>query len=313
VFIKIDFGESKILLMMRTTSSIIILCYIIMPYFPKKKGNKKPAMARTRGYKKRVGKSDGFAKRVKAVLMKTAETKSLQFFQDNIPLSDYKTGAYLGTTNTMYMIPLTPDSILTPISLGTAQSQRIGNKVQISKITLRGMLNPRTYQTSNTTESPTNNEPMPVLVKMWIGYQKDTAFCEVDQALPNFFQEGATSASPSGTLMDTFRKVNTDKYVIVATRQFKVGPQFIVTTQQAPGAANNQDYGNNDFKFLHKFSFDVTKHCVKVLKYNDGNNQPNTRGLFWWVEAIDITGANITTGRFPAELSYELDIQYKDI
>jgi len=254
-----------------------------------------------------------FAKKVLAIIKRTAETKSIQFFQDNIPVSDYKTGAYLGSPNSMLTLPLTPDSFITPISLGTSSSQRIGNKIQLSKVTLRGMINTRAYQTSNSTESPQNNEPIPVLFKMWIGYQKDTAFNEVEATLTNFLQEGSTSASPSGTLMDTFRKINTDKYKIVATRMFKVGPEYIYTTQQSPGNANNQSYGNNDFKFSQRFSFDVTKHCVKTLKYNDTNNQPNTRGLYWWMEAIDPTGANITIGRFPAEISYEINIEYKDI
>jgi len=286
-----------------------------MPYYPKKRGTKKPGMAKKRVYKKRAGKKpvDTFAKRVKAVLYKECETKSIQFFQDAIPISDYGTGAYLGSPNQMLTLPLTPDASLTPIALGNASDQRIGNKIRLSKVTLRGMVTPRTYQTTNTTESPSNNAPQPFIFKMWIGYQKDTAFNEVDASLPNFFQEGKTSAAPSSTLMDTFRKINTDKYVIVATRQFKIGPQAIVMTQNNPISADNQNYNNNDFKFCQKFYFDVTKYCVKVMKYNDTNNQPNSRGLYWWFEAIDPTGAKMVPGRFPGELNYEIDIQYKDL
>jgi len=315
VFIKIDFGESKTLLMMRTTSSIIILCYIIMPYFPKNKGTKKPAMAKKRGYKKRYTKlpANSLAKRVKAILYKESETKSIQFFQDNVPVSDYLTGPYLGSGNSMFMSPLTPDAFITPIGLGNASSQRIGNKIRLSRVLLRGMITPRAYQTIDTEESPSNNAPQPFLFKMWIGYQKDTAFNEIDATLPAFFQEGATSAPPSGTLMDTFRKINTDKYVIVATRMFKVGPVSIITSQDTPVVGNNQNYANNDFKFNQRFSFDVTKYCPKVIKYNDTNTQPNCRGLYWFVEAINPTGDTFVTGRFPATLSYEIDIQYKDI
>jgi len=31
------------------------------------------------------------------------------------------------------------------------------------------------------------------------------------------------------------------------------------------------------------------------------------------MEAIDPTGKNFTTGRFPAEISYEINIEYKDL
>lgn len=283
-----------------------------MPYYPKKRGAKKPGMAKKRGYKKR-GNKQSFQKAVLSVIKKTAETKSIQFFQDNIPVSDYSTGAWLGSPNEMLTLPLTPDQYITPISQGNSAQQRVGNKIMLSKVTLRGMITPRTYQTTNTSESPSNNAPEPFLFKLWIGYQKDTAYNEVSASLPNFFQEGLTSAAPSGTLMDTFRKVNTDKYRIVKTRVFKVGPQSIVTTQNGTVSLNNQNYANNDFKFNQQFSFDVTKYCVKVLKYNDTNNQPNARGLYWWVEALDPTGISFTAGRFPASLSYELNIEYKDI
>jgi len=284
-----------------------------MKYARKRVAAKKPGAKRAYKSKRTYKRPNSFAKRVQSVIKSTAETKSIQFFQDKIPVSDYLTGAYLGSPNQMLTLPLTPDSFITPISLGTSSQQRIGNKIMISKVTLRGMITPRTYQTTNTDESPSNNAPSPFLFKMWIGYQKDNAFCEVSNALPNFFQEGLTSANPTGTLMDTFRKVNTDKYRVVKTRTYKVGPQSIVTTQNAPVAPNNQNYGNNDFKFCQSFSFDVTKYCVKTLKYNDTNNQPNARGLYWWMEAIDPTGVNFTAGRFPAEINYEINIEYKDI
>lgn len=250
-----------------------------------------------------------FAKKVQSVIKSVAETKSIQYFNSNEAVSDYKTGSLGIAVNTMTIVPLSPDSGFTPIPVGTTQSSRIGNQIMISKVTLRGMINPRTYTITGTS----NNAPAPFLLKMWIGYQRDTAYCKVDQTLPNFLQSGGTSSAPDGTLMDTFRKVNTDKYVIVATRTFKVGPSVIVTTQDTPNAPNNQNYANNDFKFCQRFLFDVTKHVIKKVKYNDTNNQPNCRGLYWWFEAIDITGANFASGRYPAEISYEVNIQYKDI
>jgi len=285
-------------------------------YYPRKRGFSKKPAAKKRVYRRARAvpykSKSSFAKKVKAVLTRNVETKSIQYFQDNVPVSDYQTGAYLGGPNTLFTGVLTPDSLLTPISLGTNSQQRIGNKITLSKVTLRGMINPRTYQTTNTDESPSNNAPSPFLFKIWIGYQRNTAYNEPEADYPNFFQEGGNSASPSGTLMDTFRKINTDKYVVVATRMYKVGPQSIITSQNTPVVANNQNYSNNEFKFCQRFSFDVTKYCVKAVKYNDTNNQPNTRGLFWWVEAIDPTGTTFTAGRFPAEMSYEVDIQYKD-
>jgi len=284
-----------------------------MKYARKRPVAKKPAAKRAYKSKRPYRRPASFVKKVQSVIKRSAETKNIQYFQDNLPVSDYPTGAWQGSPNQMLTLPLTPDDFLTPISLGTSSQQRIGNKIMLSKVTLRGMINPRTYQTTNTTDSPSNNAPSPFLFKMWFGYQKDTAFNEVSNSLPNFFQEGSTSATPNGTLMDTFRKVNTDKYRVVATRLYKVGPTSIVTTQNGTVAVNNQNYANNDFKFCQQFSIDVTKYCVKTLKYNDTNNQPNTRGLYWWMEAIDPTGANFTAGRFPAEISYELDIEYKDL
>uniref|UniRef100_UPI004047FA97 hypothetical protein n=1 Tax=Polynucleobacter sp. TaxID=2029855 RepID=UPI004047FA97 len=279
----------------------------------KRPAAKKPAAKRAYKSKRFYKRPVSFAKKVQSVIKRTAETKSIQFYQDNIPVSDYPTGAWLGSPAQLLTLPLTPDQYITPISQGNSAQQRVGNKIMLTKVALRGMITPRTYQTTNTTESPSNNAPEPFLFKIWIGYQKDTAYNEVSASLPGFFQEGSASVAPSGTLMDVFRKINTDKYRVVATRTFKVGPQSIVTTQNGTVTANNQNYANNDFKFCQQFSIDVTKYCVKVLKYNDTNNQPNTRGLYWWVEALDPTGVSFTAGRFPASLSYELNIEYQDI
>lgn len=251
-----------------------------------------------------------FAKKVQAVIKRNAETKSIQFFIDNTAVSDYKTGQPAFGPNSMTVIPLTPDGFFMPISQGAGQAQRIGNQIALSKVTLRGIINARTF---NTDEDDTNNEPMPFLFKMWIGYQKDTALNYVDGQLPQFFQSGGTSVDPDGTLMDTFRKVNTDKYVVVATRTFKVGAESIINSQATTANSYNQLYANNDFKFVQQFSIDVTKHCVKNVKYNDTGLAPMTRGLYWWYEAINPVGVNMTVNRFPCNLSYEIDVQYKDI
>jgi len=284
-----------------------------MPYVPRKRAYRKPAAKPMRKpmVKRMYKRPATFAKKVQAVMNKSAETKSIQFFMDNLPVSSYDVGVYGVGTNQMNQLPLSPDGAITPIAQGTNAQQRIGNSIKLSKVTVRGIISPRAYQATASDTAPANTAPIPFLFKMWVGYQRDTELNEVEPSLPAFFQLGNTTENPTGTLMDTFRKVNTEKYVIVATRTFKVGYGNISFTSGA--GQTNQAYNNNDFKLNQKFSLDVTKHCIKTLKFNDSNNTPKNRSLYWWFEAVDATGSEIATGNFPAEISFELDIQYKDI
>jgi len=276
--------------------------------YAKRKGIAKAR--RPRKYVRRnAGKSNlTFAKKVRSVIQKSAETKSIQYFADQTPVGDYVTGALGLSTYTMPVIYLTPNSNTLPIILGTSVKDRIGNRVTLKRVMFRGLINPAIYNVS------ANPDPRPFIFKLWIGYQRNTAYSAVENTLPNFLQSGSTSTSPQGTTMDTFRKINTDKYVICYSRQFKVGTNQIVAGGTAYASLSaNQNWNNNDFKFNQKFSIDVTRHCVKHLKFNDSDNQPQNRGLFAWYEAVACDGTTFSAGSRGCDFSYEIAVDFTDM
>jgi hypothetical protein len=248
-------------------------------------------------YKPRKPAAKAITKIVTRVLDKKIETKTLQYYTSTY-LSDYFTGAYGGVGGTMTVIELSPNDFSLPIGQGAGQAGRIGNKIQTKKLMFRGMFHTRTT-------SPTLAPCAPQLVKMWILYQKGTAFGDVDPTVPGFFQAGSTSISPSGSVTDDFFRVNRDKYNVFTTRTFKVAPQ--VQPMVDPVL-----FPNNDYKFTQSFAIDCTNYCIKNQVYNDVNTQPNVRGLYCIVESIAADDTVGNNSQFPTRMHYELSYDYQD-
>ena len=152
------------------------------------------------------------------------------------------------------------------------------------------------------------------MVKIWIMYDRSSASGAVDPTCPNFFQSGNTSLVPNGTLSDMFQPVNKDRYVVVASRVFKVGCSgYNGGTSLNASPANSAFWNNNDYKMSSPFTFNLTKRCPKRFKFNDNQVDPMTRGLFMVYEAVNIQGANMTANQYPVAMSLNLDYRFTDI
>lgn len=114
--------------------------------------------------------------------------------------------------------------------------------------------------------------------------------------------------SPTGQILDTFRKVNTARYVICYRRTVKIGYSGYT-------GANNQSaqnfFENNDFKYSRKVSIDFTKRMLKNVRFSeDADLVPNGRQLWAWFQVINPYGAT-GVGR-PIELHAECVNKFKD-
>lgn len=249
----------------------------------------------------RKGKFSSVKKVIRSEISRNLEKKSKQYEQQD----DLILGSANSLTLDATIVPLAPDSTYLQIDQGVGNGSRVGNSITTKKLTFKGTLVPLPYNVS------TNPEPRPVQIKLWVFYDKTRPTEEPTPAQSaNFFQFNNSAAGFSNDLVDLWRPINTDVYRVVATRTFKLG----VSRFDANGTvfAGSSYFANNDFKYNCNFSIDLTKHIPKIVKFNDTNSQPTSRGLFSMFVAYYADGTAMASGVIPAKYSWMLDYTYTD-
>lgn len=242
-------------------------------------------------------------KMIRREIARNVENKTVQKYVYSVGLVG---PADSGTFNTTNIIPLGPDPASLVINQGTGQGQRIGNQIKTKKLTIKGTIVPRQYD-------GTFNAPMlPYQVKVWIFYDR-TDPTAVPAPLTNFFQNGNTTKGFQNDLVDLWSPVNTDRYRVLATKDFKLGFAGYTGTGNGTGVTiANQYFSNNDFKLNCNFNFDLTKHYPQMVKFDDGSTTPTTRGLFMMWTMAYANGGNMILGQTPVDLSYVQDYHFED-
>lgn len=204
-----------------------------------------------------------------------------------------------GGTNVMTLFDLT--KMWLAIDQGTGQGDRIGNKIYPVSNTIKGSIN-IDYNESTFTR--------PILVKMFIFKDKKNLVSNSAGDLIDIMQLGDTNSPPVNLPMDIVRLFNKDRYIIYATRVFKLGLS----------ASTNGNNNNNDFSTQKFFSINLTKD-FKVIQYNDDVEpdsvelvKPNNLWMGFLVSYAD--GTTITFGEpnnLPQlEISFDAVTRYKD-
>lgn len=281
-----------------------------MVYVPKRsrRGARKPRMRR-----KRRGLGVKSVKTIaRKVVAENRERKYKQFSFINYTLSPYNSGDFNLGANSVSMVCLSPydgpavgPNVNLAISQGVQTDERIGSRIEMKKGTIRLYFSPTFYDpTYNTT-------PMPMLLQVFIGYDRTTGNGQPSATLPDFFEDNGNAQNPVGWAIDTFRKVNKERYVIFNRRTYKIGNAEYFGSANTPA---QQHYTNNDFKYAIKTSFDYTKHLIKTVKYNKDNaviDTPTTRQLWMWWMITPVIGTAIGGSR-QINCTAECTIQYTD-
>jgi len=252
--------------------------------FPKKRAFKK-----TRAVKKRPA----IRKMVRAEIARNVENKCAQ---TKVLLSNVISSASTSfdTTN---VIPVAFGPTTLDVQQGTGQAGRIGNQIKVKKLTFKGTVIPTIYNVT------TNPLPKPYQVKMWIFYDKVNP-TQVPTPKDDFFQFGGSVIGFQNDLVDLWAPVNTDKYRVLATRQWKIG---------GANPDNTNGYlANNDFKFNANFSVNLTKHIPQIVRYRDTNTTPTSRGVFAMFACCAADGGQTPSAYIPVSFCYMLDAQYED-
>lgn len=235
-------------------------------------------------------KKSTFSKRVLAVVQRTAEHKVYSAQAVNKLISYYTSGSL----STYTLMPV--------IAQGTGAGDRIGDSVTVKSAILRGFFNATPY---NATTNPTAS---PIMVRMFVGYKKPDHTTTPVGYLGYLFRTGDSINAPSNQIMDQLQNINKDLFSVVAQRSYKIG-----LASQGLGLVSGNE-SNNDFKYLIKFSLNLTRH-YGILKFNDANapvNTPTNKGLwmwFIWSYADGSTSTNVS----PVNLNYDLEVSYTDL
>lgn len=243
-------------------------------------------------------KKQRFTRMVKQVISKQAEHKVV-IFQNGFGVSG-NTSQFSGQIQ-----PLTPyNSVGLTIAQGTGQGDRIGDRIRTVRCVLRYTLYPNAYHAT------INPVPTPQNVRIWIFSQKSSNTL-LNTNPPNFIQTGDSSTTLNGSILDLNRIMNNDVYTYYGHRTHKLG----YAINQASGAAtSNAQYANNDYKLNVQGYIDLTRYFPKQIKYNDTDQDPNSKLIMMLVESVNADGSAQTTGGvYPANMNYQLSYTFTDM
>lgn len=241
-------------------------------------------------------------KSVKAYVKRQINTKAelkhaAPLVRNNLPISAY------GIVNPHQLTCEDLNTVFT-IPQGTADGQRIGDKIRVKSLSLKGYVNLDSSRANN--EGYLKN---PMYVKMFVGRRVNTTSnpnTYGTTGFADFLQAGPTAQAPQNLPSDMYRYVNKEVYKIFATRIFKIG----MSAPSNNPADSNQ--WNNDFKFSKNFSISLNKH-IDVVKYSDGGIEQQNVAFYCWFLVCWANGAQMDAlQQPPLEWHYDLNCTYYD-
>jgi len=263
-----------------------------------KKGKRAPLRKKGAAGKRKSSVSVSVKNYVKRALHTQIENKSIQInpgalsFGNVLESPDFN--AY----------PMAPLALYWTIPQGTGQGARVGNEIKTRKCYLSYVLRPTQY------DAGTNPAPQPTMVRMMLGYVKNTpSFAPISGDINQLFDAGSTSAAPIGTLKDLVSVYNTDYWTIKKTWTHKLG----YANNSGTGAfATAQFFANNDFNLNVLKRLDITQYMPKTCVFNDTSATTNTKNLFFMFYAVASNGATFSNVTLPVNIDYWIDYIYED-
>lgn len=200
----------------------------------------------------------------------------------------------LGVGNYGYTTAVT---VIPPVAIGTSNGNRVGNQISPKSCFLRGVI--RALPISGTGgNNAWPNEPF--YVRIVIYKTKLNMDLNINDTI---LDNGAGSEPFDGTLETLLLPYNKDKYVIGATRQFKL---------QAPpgtsGTLTNQNIGNIPVSKLFRIKLPVPKK----LTYVDTNPDPSNARWFMAVGVVNTSGNIALNTDIRANITCESMMYYTD-
>jgi len=252
--------------------------------YAKKAPSKRPVRRYARkSYPKRTP-AKGLKMAIENVLVRKAETK-----QPNISPLQYTFNGN-GTNNSIMSSPVDITSVISSMSQGTANGQRIGNDINVTKALL------------NINMTASSGQALPYLVTIFVGYVKGSRTTSPSASnLASILDLGGSTSGYTGMTQDLLLKLNTDKFSCIR-KNYKLG-----VSAPATGAS----FQNNDFPCFQNVKIPIKALLGKIQFIRDSGTIIN-RPIYMWAQFTAINSVNVSTSVAP-NLMYYLDVQYKDM
>lgn len=260
-----------------------------MMYARKSAGKKKTYKKRTsvKYSKKSVKPTKNLTKAIKQVVFKQAETK-------HTPIDEAE---YAFTSNNI-MSPSVNLSNTFVIANGTADGQRIGNKINCTKAVINLIIR----------RNDSASSLIPCEVHIFFGYLKQSRDSSPDGVIStSLYQDGPSVTSWNGTMTRTMRQINKDAIICYKKLIVKI----------APSTSSSSQFNNNDFPALVRKRINLTPMLGTITYGDDGNTANFNKDLFMWASYVYINDAIndlVTSPNLkPIDLFYWMDTEYKDM
>lgn len=235
---------------------------------------------------------------VKTVFNKNCETKTREVYNLSRDLYSSNSGPFASSN----LIQVSFGASAVDVSQGVADGQRIGNKIKLKRLYFKGTFIPVLYNAAN------NPTPKPVQIKMVFFYTRAEPADFPTNPQLDFLQFGSTTTALTNDLVDMWAPFNTDKYRILATRTYKLGQSTYAVSGTTPAVP----YSNNDFQLNCNFKVNLTKHLPKLIRYNDNNMDPTSRGIWCLIIPVWADGQQAPNTTLMANMSYVISGFYTD-
>jgi len=193
-------------------------------------------------------------------------------------------------TNTLRTLDF--NSVLNLISAGTGEGNRIGTRVKVVNLQIKGWLSVGTTFSYD-----------PIVVRMFVGRLKASITTpNAGAQYASLFQNGSGVSAPQNNYFDMLRVVNRNVFTVHAQKTFKLGKAGDLGSQTT----------NNDFKLLIPFNINVNKH-INTLIFNDNALASTNFGCFVWFTVSNADGTATNPLMPPlVNLCYDMEVKYKD-
>jgi hypothetical protein len=253
-----------------------------------------PAPKRRRSYNKPTGLTSAVSKKIRAVVKKSimseAEKKRFVLYASN---QSCPTGSSGVTPLCVYIAP--------ELNQGGGDGQRIGNKVKVTKSTLRLMVNLRPYNVT------TNPLPPPVWVRVLIvSFKKGNTNNIANTDLStNLFSVTSGSVPFQGTPLDICFGVNPESWNVYHDTVFKLG----ATSATSTGPASTGSYLDQS-DMTKALEIDIKN--IGTMMYQDTLSTPTNKNTWLIIQPITAEGS-AASGYIMTECHYVVDTEFIDL
>jgi len=252
--------------------------------YAKKAPSKRPVRRYARkSYPKRIP-AKGLKMAIENVLVRKAEAK-----QPNILPLQYTFNGN-GTNNSIMSSPVDITSVISSMTQGSANGQRIGNDINITKAVL------------NINMTASSGQALPYMVTIFVGYLKGARTTVPTNAnLATILDLGGSTTGYTGLTSDLLLKVNSDRFSCIR-KNYRLG-----LAQANSGSA----YQNNDFPVFQNIKIPV-KSVLGKIQFNNDSGSGINRPVYMWAQFTAVNSVNQLTTIAPT-VFYYLDVEYKDL